>query len=682
MKYHYLINDQVTFCFDLEERYIECNGLKQILQLKEAQILKYMIDNDNGSTISSKLILDDNWDCWSDKRVLHKVLSNLRKKFKSVGLSENGFIAIGAEYKFNYRYLLIDNSQVQSTPSPSIHPKVIGLKFIATLAVFVLIFILIFVFYAAESESVNIDTLALTTPIEGVSTDPSLSPDGRRLAFTYRKGAPDDGSQIVLSTDNNNKFTFLTQNHNDQTPSWSPSGTKIVFQRRSAESCKLLLIHLDGHYNKKGEIETLADCNKHTIMTSITWKSEDELFFTKKNKLAGPSVIVSMNLKDKTTAPYFTYDEKEYSGTGHYFIHYSAFHQSLFSLSSEDRKRSSFSKIGDGNHSTIIKVFDDGLWGIAFIKGQAVFIDLDNQVKSFSLSDPNHLTTLLKNPLKKIAYPVISANSQRIAMISGNTYRHNLLKMNLKNHEISEVLSSRTLLTSPKSVGNNTYYQSAKSGVHQIFIHNKNINQQVTSFTKNRKINYFVVSDDEKWLAINFIKGTEVYQLDENRMVFKTNFTDMHNPAFSQTNERILLSTQVSNDQDNTEESNIIEYDLANFERTGISIKNGYFGVYHNNGIIFVSTSRTINLFKLNNITLISANITPRTPNLFAVNDTSIFVSDRNKMIKIDIEGGQETELTKQVHGEIDVNNSSVYFRKQVVGSTMIYTSNITHTSK
>jgi hypothetical protein len=679
VKYHYLINDQVTFCFDLEERYIECNGLKEMLQLKEAQILKYMIDN-NGASISSKVILDDNWAYWSDKRVLHKVFSNLRKKFKTLGLSENGFVAIGAEYQFNYNCQLIEESQV--IPTVSINSKTTGFIALAVSTLLILILISNFVFNEEDNQLITIDSLLLTTPIEGVSTDPSLSPDGRRLAFTYRKGSPDDGSQIVLSTDNNNKFIFLTQNYNDQTPSWSPSGKKIVFQRRSPESCEVLLIHLDDNYNKKGKIESLADCNKHTVMTSFTWKSEHELFFTKRNKLFGPYVIFTINLMDKSTSAYFTYDENKYSGVGHYFIHYSSFHQSLFSLSSEDRRRSSFNKVGEQNDLSIIKVFDDALWGIGFIKGKAVFIDLDNQVKTFSMATPSQLTTILRNPLKKIAYPVISENSQRIAMISGHTYRHNLQRMNLKTHAISEVLSSQALLTSPKVAGNNIYYQSAESGIHQLYVNEDNINQQITSFTENREINYFVVSDDEQWLAIDFMDGTEIYQLDKNRVIFKTNFSNMHNPAFSKNNDRILLSTQTTNENNNAEQSTIIEYHINSAEKTGISIKNAYFGVYHNKGIIFISTDETINLFRLNNITVIYSKSIPRTPNLFAVNDVSIFVSNPKKMIEIDIESGQEKELAEQINGEIDVNNSTVYFRKQVVGSTMIYTSNITHTSQ
>jgi Tol biopolymer transport system component len=682
VKDHYLINDQVTFCFDLEERYIECNGLKEILQLKEAQILKYMIDNDKGETVSSKLILDDNWAYWSDKRVLHKVFSNLRKKFKIVGLSENGFVAIGSEYQFNYNCQLIEVSQIKPSHKPSLHSKTtVFITFVLSLLL-LLTLIINFAFNIDDSQLITIDSLILTTPIKGVSTDPSLSPDGRRLAFTYRKGSPDDGSQIVLSTDNNNKFSVLTQNHNDQTPSWSPSGKKIVFQRRSSESCEILLINLDDNYMKEGEIESLADCNKFTVMTSFTWKSEHELFFTKRNKLFGPYVIFKMNLKDKSTSAYFSYDEKKYSGVGHYFIHYSSFHQALFSLSSEDRRRSSFNKIGKKNDLSIIKIFDDALWGIGFIKEKVVFIDLDNQLKSFSMKNPSQLTTILKNPLKKIAYPVISENNQRISMISGNTYRHNLQKMNLETLEISEVFSSQSLLTSPKLVGNNIYYQSAESGVHQLFLHNESINYQITSFTHNREINYFVVSDDEQWLAIDFMDGTEIFQLDENGLTFKTSFSNMHNPAFSKNNKRILLSTQITSDKKNVEQSTITEYYLSNAEKTGISIKNGYFGMYHNKGIIFVSTDKTIKLFKLHNITLISSNNGGITPNSFAVNDKSIFVSAPNKMTKIEIEGGQKTELPAPLRGEVTVNNSTIYFRKQVVGSTMIYTSNITQTHK
>ena len=90
---YYLINDHIKFYFDIEHQYIEFQDHTEALEPKESKILQYIIENSVDSLIKSEDILDNNWDYWSDKKVLQKVLSTLRRKFKSIGVIENGFIA-------------------------------------------------------------------------------------------------------------------------------------------------------------------------------------------------------------------------------------------------------------------------------------------------------------------------------------------------------------------------------------------------------------------------------------------------------------------------------------------------------------------------------------------------------------------------------------------------------------
>ena len=86
---YYLINKEIKFYFDIENQCIEFNGNSESLEPKEAQILKYILEHTTDGLIKSEAILDENWEFWSDKKVLQKVLSTLRKKFKSIEVAEN-----------------------------------------------------------------------------------------------------------------------------------------------------------------------------------------------------------------------------------------------------------------------------------------------------------------------------------------------------------------------------------------------------------------------------------------------------------------------------------------------------------------------------------------------------------------------------------------------------------------
>ena len=108
---YYLINDHIKFYFDIENQCIEYQGESTSLEPKETKILKYILEQNKDGLIKSETILDDNWAHWSDKKVLQKVLSTLRKKFKQIGVKENGFIAAGTDYKINYQGVLVTQDQ-------------------------------------------------------------------------------------------------------------------------------------------------------------------------------------------------------------------------------------------------------------------------------------------------------------------------------------------------------------------------------------------------------------------------------------------------------------------------------------------------------------------------------------------------------------------------------------------
>ena len=61
-------------------------------------------------------------------------------------------------------------------------------------------------------------------------TDPSWSPDGKRLAFVSERNDRDWNRQIyVMDADGGNPQRLTNNGHNDYSPSWSPDGDRIVF---------------------------------------------------------------------------------------------------------------------------------------------------------------------------------------------------------------------------------------------------------------------------------------------------------------------------------------------------------------------------------------------------------------------------------------------------------------------
>ena len=76
---------------------------------------------------------------------------------------------------------------------------------------------------------------------------PSWSPDGRRIAFSCRRGGP-DFEICVMKADGTGQVQLTENDVPDLTASWSPDGRKIVFNRRvgARGGLQLFVVNADG----------------------------------------------------------------------------------------------------------------------------------------------------------------------------------------------------------------------------------------------------------------------------------------------------------------------------------------------------------------------------------------------------------------------------------------------------
>jgi Tol biopolymer transport system component len=670
---YYLINDHTKFHFEIENLRIEFEGRQEFLEPKEARILKYVLEKHVDGLIKSEAILDDNWDYWSDKKVLQKVLSTLRKKFKRIGVTENGFFAADASYKINYRGVLVNEAEQADKVKRQYKDKI--LRYLKTVVPMIITVVVAFVAYVKLNEGprFTVGNIIQSTTLDGISLQPDLSPDGRAMAFSHQKQG---FGQIYLKIDAILNLVVLTEGHFDQVPSWSPSGRQLAYQRKRQDKCEIRLIKLDADYQKVGEDKVIYHCNQLTDLMSLSFKDENTLFFTEATRINGPAQINRLDLNSLKVTAYLSESSAmssvSNSGSGQYFIVYNQDLGSLYSLQSPDSKVFHINKVNENNTVTRLREMRDKILSFDIFDNHVIFKDLDNELKSFDIDDPKDLTTIYKNPLKTISYPVVSANNNKIAIVSGSAYKNSLFTLSLADNQISQLMSAQTLVKHPQELDQEVFFMSDEAGIFQIYSYSNALKTQLTNFSNNKKIVYFSLSNDRKWLAVSFLDSTTIYERHVGGITEVKSFAVASYPSFSKNSERILLSNLIGT---GTQEQSLIEYYVDGFKETGISIRNAAYGMYHDSGIIFPAADNSIKLFKLNGVDTIIENLKVGSRGLIAVNDTDMFISsdEVSQVIKVNLKTRAREVLAAPIHGQISANNDHLLFKRREPGSMVIF---------
>jgi len=115
-----------------------------------------------------------------------------------------------------------------------------------------------------EPTNTILKAIPLTTDA-GLAREPSLSPDGKQVAYSWHGAASNTFDIYVKAVDGGDPRRLTKESGEESEPAWSPDGRSIAFLRRRDDADEIVLVPAEGGSGRKiGEIA-------HRTGNSIAW---------------------------------------------------------------------------------------------------------------------------------------------------------------------------------------------------------------------------------------------------------------------------------------------------------------------------------------------------------------------------------------------------------------------------
>ena len=278
------------------------------------KLLEFFLMNQH-EVVTKEAILDYVWeDRVVTENLLTKSISELRKL-----LEEHfpGAVQIETIRNVGYRFQssldihLVDQNGVEENPNKDIsrkHPLIWP-----SILLGLLLFFLAFRFYSEKDTKSTEVRIERITSLKGQELSPAISPDGKNIAFLWRKN-PSSRYQVYLrplSEYNPRKLTHSLAS--EYSPVWSADNASVIFIRQE-DSGELLLV-------KKSVIGddemNLAILSEFTACRSLMWTNDhSRLIFSAKKKANSPYALFAFDIQEATFKQ-LTYPEAHSYGDMH-----------------------------------------------------------------------------------------------------------------------------------------------------------------------------------------------------------------------------------------------------------------------------------------------------------------------------------------------------------------------------
>ena len=689
---YYLLNGELRFYFEAQNKTLQYNDQSTPVQNKEAQALLFALDNKD-HFFTAEALAAHLWgqeavdsDFFNKRGQAVNMISKLRRrmeklKYKTPWLTteENQGYQICCSVEYVSAEQIERKAKDIQQQSVKHHHRMNILRYGGSSAMLTVLLLIAIVLLLNAPELTVANTAPMPT-LSGVSTEPKFSPDGRAIAFSYetRDERDQPRARIYLKLQRDINYRALSQGSFDQAPAFSPSGRQLAFHRWEDGLCEIRLLQLDEDYNKMGPDVQVAECNGHSQYSSITWRSEQVLFFTDQPSDDMPANIYQLDLSSREKSLYLAFEHEAIYTPGYYFVHFDQAGQNLFALEGEGYALTNVFHIAEDEEgkplARPIKRVNVTLNSVAVYKDKLIFRDQDNQLKAFALDDPDEVSLIYANPLIPLQYPNISQTSQQITFTTGEYYQSKINRYDIHSGEHFEVIGSDFRLTRLKANDDELLVVTKETGLNQIQVYEGNTAHQLSSFKVNHHILALDASADKRWVAVNFADGTTLYARDQRGLTRVKHFDAMMLPSFSPSGQRLLLSVQSTADGTL---SSLQEFDLSSYHQTGqidpsgVDIPDAKFGVYYDKGIVYTPADRAgIYRFELGGSSNITAHVSPIHTMGFGVYDGYVYtVTQDKRIVKVNMETGVVESLPQRLHGNITLAQNSIFYISESLGN-------------
>ncbi|KGJ90412.1 winged helix-turn-helix domain-containing protein [Colwellia psychrerythraea] len=421
----------------------------------------------------------------------------------------------------------------------------------AAIAVFAIVTIALitmqyFTVNANQPEKVKEFKTKPITYIKGQELKPSLSPNGKYLAFTHAKNKTLQ-YQIKVKLLSNNKFLSLDDAAFSSSPRWSANGLTLYYQAFENEECFIKKVQLiDKMMFSKAEV--ITSCGKEKSESPVAVDKSDEwLYFSYKTAPNKAMYLKRIHLitgkEQQLTSP----TEDAY---GDYSLSLSPDGTMLAILAFDAAANGRVYTLNLQTKEQILAfTFKHLLYNVDWAKqGKSLFyIDQDAYIVQFDLNNKTH---------KQITK--LSQSSQTIQVIEngdflvgfGEFYISDLYKSSLDSYKTVQLQESHFndhSITSISDSPEQYAFVSNRSGLQQIWLYDNGSLKQLTDYKKQLLIKELSLSSDNTSLvylansSINVINiGEQIYQkVTNNEVLFRS-------PIWHCSSETILATTKVN----------------------------------------------------------------------------------------------------------------------------------------
>ncbi len=112
------------------------------------------------------------------------------------------------------------------------------------------------------------DEIKVTSRSDKMAYEPTFSPDGKQLVFeSHKVDVEGDGLITKYNVDGSSSYVELTGTNEDcRQPNWSPSGNKILYQKKENGVWNIWTMNPDGS-NKRQLTSNMGNCTDATFTT-------------------------------------------------------------------------------------------------------------------------------------------------------------------------------------------------------------------------------------------------------------------------------------------------------------------------------------------------------------------------------------------------------------------------------